>query len=130
MRVRKFATVGLLVSMVTLARSVGASAQAASNRGPQFLLASAAKLVPVDIDRTPVLQRRIALDLGGATIKEALAEISARSGLRLAYSDDLVRWASGWISGRRRSPWPGRLPTCCLVSVWMWCSIVPGEPRW
>lgn len=61
-----------------------------SDRGPRFLLASAARLVPVDVRRTSVLQRRLALDLAGVTLKEALDQISARSGLRLAYSDHVV----------------------------------------
>ncbi len=70
------------------ARAQGAADAAAS--GPRFLLASASKLVPLDVDRTPVLARRLALNLEGITLKQALAEIAARAGLELAYSDDIV----------------------------------------
>jgi outer membrane receptor protein involved in Fe transport len=83
-----------LVAGVALASARTAEAQevaiASYERGPRFLLATATKVVPVDVGRTAVLARRLSLHLEGATLKEALAEITSRSGLRLAYSDDLV----------------------------------------
>ena len=60
------------------------------DRAPRFLLALDSRLTPVDIDRTPLLGRRLSLSLDGATIKEALGEIGRQSGLRLAYGDDLL----------------------------------------
>ena len=41
--------------------------------GPRFLLATrAARRVPVDVARSPVLSQRISLDLEGVTLEEAL----------------------------------------------------------
>jgi outer membrane receptor protein involved in Fe transport len=65
-------------------------ATASYERGPRFLLAMATKVIPVDVSKTPVLARRLNLELEGATLKQALAEIAAQSGLVLAYSDDAV----------------------------------------
>ncbi len=65
-------------------------ANASYERGPRFLLATSTEVVPVDVSRTAVLARRLSLDLEGATLKQALAEITSRSGLRLAYSDDVM----------------------------------------
>src|SRR2546422_1874417 len=61
-----------------------------SQREPQFLLRTASKTVLLDIERTPVLLRRLDLNLDGATLRKALAAIVAQSGLELAYSDDAV----------------------------------------
>lgn len=58
--------------------------------GPRFMLASESGPVAIDVDHTPILQRRLSLNLEGATLKQALAEISAQAGLRLTYSDDVV----------------------------------------
>lgn len=58
---------------------------------PRFLLASnsgSPKLL--DIGRTPVLARRIAIDLNGVTVREALDSISAHAGFRIVYSTDAV----------------------------------------
>lgn len=57
---------------------------------PRFLLVTNSGAVPLDPDRTPSLQRRVAIDLNGATLKQALDIVSARSGLHLVYSDDLL----------------------------------------
>ncbi len=75
-----------VVGGIVLASARGVAAQ----DGPRFLLANATKVVPVDVSRTPVLARRLSLDLEGTTLKEALDEITFRSGLRLVYSDDAV----------------------------------------
>ncbi|HEY9514135.1 MAG TPA: TonB-dependent receptor, partial [Gemmatimonadaceae bacterium] len=45
---------------------------------------------PVDPSRTPMLSRRIALDLHGATVETALNAISEATGLRFAYSRAVV----------------------------------------
>jgi outer membrane receptor protein involved in Fe transport len=84
----------VLVAGVALSAGRTAEAQevatASYERGPRFLLATATEVVPVDVGKTAVLARRLSLHLEGATLKEALAEITSLSGLRLAYSDDLV----------------------------------------
>jgi TonB-linked SusC/RagA family outer membrane protein len=62
-------------------------------RMPRFLLASALRgspPSPVDIDRSPTLSRRIAVDLDGALIGDALDAISTNGGFRIAYSPDVV----------------------------------------
>lgn len=78
------------VALMPTAANGQARATASYERGPRFLLATASKVVPVDVSRTPVLARRLSLDLEGTTLKDALAEITGQSGLRLAYSDDDV----------------------------------------
>lgn len=65
-------------------------AESSQEEGPQFLLASNADLVPVDVARTPLLGERISLELDGVTLKEALAEITRQAGLHLVYSDDVL----------------------------------------
>jgi outer membrane receptor protein involved in Fe transport len=65
-------------------------ATAWTERGPRFLLATATKVVSVDVRKTPVLARRLNLELEGATFKQALAEIGAQAGMVLAFSDDVV----------------------------------------
>src|SRR4051812_37876665 len=91
---RRFITsVSLSVGVgLGLVRAMNAQeiASASYERGPRFLLATATKVVPVNVSRTPVLARRLNLELEGATLKQALAEIVAQSGLVLAYSDDAV----------------------------------------
>lgn len=67
-------------------------AQADSQLGaaqlPRFLLALESEGAPTSIDpsTTPVLQRRIAINLQGATLGEALESVASLSGLRLMYS--------------------------------------------
>src|SRR5436190_13065430 len=59
--------------------------------GPRFLLATrAARRVPVDVARSPVLSQRISLDLEGVTLEEALRAVSSKAGLHLLYSKALV----------------------------------------
>jgi TonB-dependent SusC/RagA subfamily outer membrane receptor len=71
-----------------------AGAQQPTDRGnaraPRFLIASSSRLVPVDVSQFPLLGRRLSLELDGATLKQALGEISHQSGLRLVYSDDVL----------------------------------------
>jgi TonB-linked SusC/RagA family outer membrane protein len=91
--------VALSVLVLALAMAVfphGASAQYAGDptesRGPRFLLAMAerSKPVPVDLKRSAYLRRPLSLAFEGATLKEALAEISRQAGLSLVYADDVL----------------------------------------
>lgn len=77
------AGVGRIITAQTLA-------DASPAREPRFLLASASRISPLDVARTPVLTRRLALELEGVTLKEALSEISRQSGLRLVYNDAVL----------------------------------------
>ena len=82
------------MSVAVLARSAQAQTLAYddSDRKPRFLLASAStsKPAPVDVSRTPILKRRLSLAFDGTTVKQALAEISLQSGLKLVYSDEVL----------------------------------------
>jgi len=62
------------------------------SRAPRFLLASAERstLVPVDLRRSATLRHPLSLSFDGATLKEALAEISRLAGLDLVYADDVL----------------------------------------
>jgi TonB-linked SusC/RagA family outer membrane protein len=64
-----------------------------SARGPRFLVATPGATVPtpVDVSRTPVLRARIALDLNGVSVKDALDAIAKQAGIVIWYSDELVR---------------------------------------
>jgi TonB-linked SusC/RagA family outer membrane protein len=62
-------------------------------RAPRFLLAplkSGAPPTVLDVGRTPILSRRIAVDLDGSTLGEAISTISAKIGLRIGYAEDAV----------------------------------------
>jgi len=86
MRQLIMSTVAALVALIGLVPVRPAHAQvvaaATYERGPRFLLATATKVVPMDASKTPVLARRLSLELEGATLKQALAEIIDQSGLR------------------------------------------------
>src|SRR2546429_253794 len=71
------------------AQYAGAPTQA---RAPRFLLAMAerSKPVPVDLKRSAFLRRPLSLAFDGATLKQALAEISRQAGLNLVYADDVL----------------------------------------
>src|SRR6266702_3425132 len=62
------------------------------SRAPRFLLAMAkrAEPVPVELKRSVTLRRPLSLAFEGATLKEALAEISRQAGLSLVYADDVL----------------------------------------
>ena len=81
-----------LVALVLLGPGGAAAAQelavAEVSQAPRFLLVSASRLVPLDVDRTPLLARRLELNLKGVALKQALAEIAQRAGLRLTFIDD------------------------------------------
>jgi len=90
-------SVGTMVAFVSLGVML-MSARAGSaqvltdgaDRAPRFLVASGNTVVPVDLARTPLLLRRLALDLEGLTLKQALLVISQRAGLRIMFSDDVL----------------------------------------
>src|SRR5256886_13505941 len=62
------------------------------SRAPRFLLAMAerSKPVPVDLKRSAFLRRPLSLAFDGATLKQALADISRQAGLNLVYADDVL----------------------------------------
>jgi TonB-dependent SusC/RagA subfamily outer membrane receptor len=66
--------------------------EVAMQRGPRFLYAASSRATPVrvDVKKTPVLSRRIALDLQDVSLEEALETIQRQSGLRLSYSRNVV----------------------------------------
>ena len=84
----------LALSTALFGRGVTAQDQGdpAESRGPRFLLAMAERPqpVPVDLTRSAVLRRRLSLAFNGATLKQALAEISRQAGLSLVYADDVL----------------------------------------
>jgi outer membrane receptor protein involved in Fe transport len=86
---RPFLVWFLIAPLLAFGQSATAQ-ELAQDRAPRFLLALDSRLTPVDIERTPLLGRRLSLSLDGATIKEALGEIVRQSGLRLAYGDDVL----------------------------------------
>jgi outer membrane receptor protein involved in Fe transport len=65
-------------------------ADANTARHPRFLLAKGTTTVPVDVAGTPVLMQRLALDLDGVSLRDALKAITSRTRLRLVYNDDVV----------------------------------------
>ena len=84
----------LVLALATAVFPHGATAQNAGapteSRAPRFLLAMAerSKPVPVDLKRSAFLRRPLSLAFDGATLKDALAEISRQAGLDLVYADD------------------------------------------
>jgi outer membrane receptor protein involved in Fe transport len=87
-------TAYLVPLFLTCSRLVGAQTPDSDfvERGPRFLLASAAAPVPVQVDvtRTPVLRQSISLDLNGVALGDALREISAKAGMQLAFSNTML----------------------------------------
>ncbi len=84
----------LSVALASVSFSSGLSAQgpvaSLDGRLPRFLRADGRAPVLLDINQSPVLKRRIALDLRDVTLEEALRTISLKSGLNLAYSKAVV----------------------------------------
>jgi TonB-dependent SusC/RagA subfamily outer membrane receptor len=76
-----------------LAQGVGADA---IHSGPRFLVAlasSPSRPVPLDVERSPALGRRIALDLHDVSVTDALEAIARRSGVRLVYTEEVLAHA-------------------------------------
>jgi len=92
----RVASSALVLALAMAVFPHGAAAQYAGdpteNRAPRFLLAMAERSqpVPVDLARSAVLRRRLSLAFNGATLKQALAEISRQAGLSLVYADDVL----------------------------------------
>ncbi len=84
----------LVALLLTWSRSAGAQGADSDyvERGPRFLLASAAAPVPVRVDvvKTPVLRQRISLDLKGVPLGEALREVATKAGMQLAFSNTVL----------------------------------------
>jgi TonB-linked SusC/RagA family outer membrane protein len=59
-------------------------------RRPQFFLDVANERAPADIARSPSLTRRVTLDLSGARLSDALAELSRRAGMAIVFSSDVI----------------------------------------
>jgi len=74
--------------------AAGAFAQEASRSstadGPRFLLATASAMVPVDVQRMPVLRQRVSLDVVDGSIEAAFAELTRQTGVHFVYSTDVV----------------------------------------
>ena len=88
--VRRCALAGALFSGTHLLQAQQQYADATVS-GPRFLLlASATKMVPVDVSRTPMLKRQVSLDLDGLSVRDALAAISHKTGIDIAYATDVV----------------------------------------
>jgi outer membrane receptor protein involved in Fe transport len=92
---RPLKMLSLIAAGLVLLQPAGAPAQTlarstSADHAPRFLVASASGLTTVDVASTPILQRQLSLSLDGVTLKAALSEIAAQSGLYLAYSDDDV----------------------------------------
>jgi TonB-linked SusC/RagA family outer membrane protein len=85
----------LIIACTALTLSVGGTAAAqqpspesANRHPPQFLLAASPRAVPIEVRKTPMLMREIALALDGATYREAIASIARQAEFPIAYSDD------------------------------------------
>src|SRR5437899_7777571 len=92
----RVASSALVLALAMAVFPHGATAQYAGdpteNRAPRFLLAMAERSqpVPVDLKRSAFLRRPLSLAFDGATLKQALAEISRQAGLSLVYADDVL----------------------------------------
>jgi len=58
--------------------------------GPQFLVVSGGRRVPVDVRSTSILRSRLAIDLDSVSIREALKAVARRAGIELMYSEQIV----------------------------------------
>src|SRR2546429_7397473 len=96
----------LVLALAMAAFPRGATAQYAgdptASRAPRFLLAMAERSqpVPVDLKRSAFLRRPLSLAFDGATLKQALAEISRQAGLSLVYADDVLPAGGGVVNLR------------------------------
>src|SRR5687768_7609118 len=67
----------------------GQDAQIAT-RGPRFFSAASPTPVPLDVRRVAILRRQVSLDLTGATLEQALAEITRQTRLQFMYSKNVL----------------------------------------
>jgi TonB-linked SusC/RagA family outer membrane protein len=80
------------VALTIFISAIGWAQSPLTNAGPRFVIISSSHRgeLALDVSRTPALKQRISLDLRGATIKEALAEIVKQAAFPLVYSDDVL----------------------------------------
>src|SRR5262245_34912395 len=66
---------------------------AMAGEGPRFYAPSSPMAAPraIDANSVPVLRRQIALEVNGATLADALGEITKQTGLAFVYTGDVVR---------------------------------------
>lgn len=90
---RRFLIVAVLV-FVSANLTPSAAAQDGNDgytdRGPRFLVALSPTPVRVDVVKSPMLRRRISVDLRGVPLTEALRVVSEKSGVHLAFSNTLL----------------------------------------
>lgn len=82
--IRYAAVVLLLLPIQVRAQEARFASRGTQQAAPSYVSARAAP------DRIPSLDRAIAVELNGASIQQALAQIAGRAGLRLTYSTDLL----------------------------------------
>lgn len=81
----------LTLSVVALPLTLGAQARAGKVVGqPRFLLEQADTRTPVDLARSPTLQRQVTLARSATRFGDAIDELSRQSGLAIVFSDDVV----------------------------------------
>ena len=83
----------VLSAFASASPCLGQERDATASLGPRFLLVmNREDKAPVEVDASaiPLLQRRITLQLEGVSRREALAQVSRASGLRLIYADGVV----------------------------------------
>jgi len=82
----------LVVAFAPTATSLGAqiSLSAQEARRPRFLLDAGSARVPVDMAKSPSLERLVTLELEDVPLADALAEISRQSGIAIVYSDGVI----------------------------------------
>ncbi len=88
--VRLLFTLAVFFAVTPAAR---AQANDSERAGPRFLYAATehAAPTPIDVSRTAILRKRLALNLEGVSVKRAIAIISEKSGIAVWYSDETLR---------------------------------------
>lgn len=65
-------------------------AVAETTRGPRFILESGGATIPVDVNRTTALRRRVSLAGPGMSFGQVIDAISRQAGFTIVFSDDVV----------------------------------------
>ncbi len=82
------------IAIVVASTPASAQGQESDNgyaeRGPRFLVALSPTPVRADIAKTPMLRRRLSLDLQSVPLTEALRMVSEKSGVHLAFSNAMI----------------------------------------
>lgn len=86
------ACIGIITFVSAHAARAQASPSSVSTRAPRFFLLSSTphETIPLDVSRTPILRRRISVDLEGVSLRQALAVISDKADLHLMYEGTAV----------------------------------------